>query len=249
MTWGKKCLRLLGWLCGLAAIGGPWVLVLLAEIDGVRSQRFFCIDWETMGWHLLFLLIFLLPPIILTIWVLLERRWGKLHRGIGVLMFIVYLISVLTAAPLGLLGLAFSMPYGSRTEDIAHYLQLDDYTNVEEAFVRDFFPAQPGTQDAVYRYYAEYNTLDYELYARWTLPVEALEGEIARVEAALAAHGKTAIREQRGGFTCLVSCLHEGDPYSCMSLFAWHPVTGEVCYYDCDNPHGEPQPLWLKESW
>lgn len=118
MNWGKKCLRLLGWFFGLAAIGGPVVLVLLAEIDGIRSQRFFCIDWEIMGWHLLFLLIFLLPPIILTIWLLLERR-GKLHRGIGVLMFIVYLISVLTAAPLGLLGLGFSMPYGSRTEEMA----------------------------------------------------------------------------------------------------------------------------------
>lgn len=164
-------------------------------------------------------------------------------------MFIVYLISVLTAAPLGLLGLGFSMPYGSRTEEMAHYLQLDDYTNAEEAFVRDFFPAQPGTADAAYRYHAEYNTLDYELYARWTLPVENLNAEIARVKAVFDRYGKACVTEQRGGFTCLVSCFHESDPYSCMSLFAWHPVTGEVRYYDCDNPHGEPQPLFLADAW
>lgn len=244
----KNLLKVLIWLCGLLLIGGPVAIVLMGNIDGIMTQRFLVIDWEGAAIHACFTLLFLLPAIILGVWLLVEHRRGKLREWIRALLLVGYLLSAFGSF-LGLLGMAFSSPYCSQTEDIAHYMQLDDYTNVEEAFVRDFFPAQPGTEDAVYRYHAEYSTLDYELYARWTLPKEALDAEIARVQAVFDRYGKACATEQRGGFTCLLSCYHESDPYSCMSLFAYHPETGEVRYYDCDNLHGEAHPLFLADAW
>lgn len=240
----KKVLtKILTWLCGLLFIGGPAVILLLGTIDGIADQRFFAVDWELLPLHILFTGLFLLPAIILGVWLLLKRHFDALRTWQQILLTILFVLS-LGVGFSGMVGMAFSMPWYSRTDDPAHYMQLDTYVNASPAYVQSFFPQEPG-EDAVYRYRADYNLQSLEIYASWELSPEEIEVEIARLEALWQEEGWTVTREERGRFTCLSVDQEPRIPGKYVSLFAYDLQTGECRWYDRCRGNAN----LLPESW
>lgn len=229
----KKALsRIAAWLGGLLFIGGPVAIAVIGTVDGVADQRFFAVDWEFLPVYALFMLLFLLPAILLSIWLLLEHRRGGLRGTTRVLLTILFILS-LVASFFGLLCMGFTSPWYSRTDDPAHYMQLDTYVNASPAYVQSFFPQEPG-EDAVYRYRADYGLLSLEIYAGWTLSLGEIDAEAARIEALWQEKGWTVTREERGRFTCLSVDQEPRIPGRYVSLFAYDPKTGECRWYDRD---------------
>lgn len=224
--------KILTWLGGLLLVGSPAVILLLGTIDGIADQRFFAVDWELLPLHILFTGLFLLPAIILGVWLLLKRHHDELKTWLTILMTIIFVLS-LGVGFIGMVGMAFSMPWCSRTDDPAHYMQLDTYVNASPTYVHSFFPQKPG-EDAVYRYRADYGLLSLEIYAGWTLSPEEIDAEAARIEALWQEKGWTVTREERGRFTCLSVDQEPRIPGRYVSLFAYDPQTGECRWYDRD---------------
>lgn len=240
----KKVLsNIAAWLGGLLFVGGPAVIVLLGTIDGIADQRFFAVDWEILPTHLLFMGLFLLPAIILGVWLLLIRRHDELKTWLTILLTIIFVLS-LGVGFIGMGGMAFSTPWCSQTDDLAHYMQLDTYVNASTAYVQSFFPEEPG-EDAVYRYRADYNLQSLEVYASWELSPEETEAEIARLETLWREEGWTFTREERGRFTCLIVDQEPRSPGRYVSLFAYDPQTGECRWYDRSRGNAS----LLPEDW
>ena len=229
----KILLKILIWLGSLLLIGGPVAIVLLGNIDGIMAQRYFAIDWGVFPIYALFTVLFLLPAIILSVWLLLEHRRGGLRGGTRVLLTIGYILS-LGVSLLGLLVMAFVSPYCSQTADIAHYMQLDDYINAYPGYISAFFPDTPG-EDAVYRYRADYATLSHEVTASWVLLPEELDAELTRVQAVWKEEGRMYAEETRGRFTCLIAYEDARDMEYSISIFAYDPASGECRWYDRDG--------------
>lgn len=231
------------WLCALLFIGGPVAIVIWGSTTSIADQRFFAVDWEILPLHVLFTGLFLLPAIILGVWMLLKRHFDALRTWQQILLTILFVLS-LGVGFIGMVGMAFSMPWYSRTDDPAHYMQLDTYVNASPTYVLSFFPQEPG-EDAVYRYRADYNLQSLEVYASWELSPEEIEVEIARLEDLWQEEGRILTTDVRGRFTCLTACEEPRDPERYMSLFAYDPQTGECRWYDRYRGNAN----LLPESW
>lgn len=239
----KHLVKILTWLCGLLLIGGPVAIVVIGTVNGIADQRFFAVDWEFLPIYALFMLLFLLPAILLSVWLLLELRRGGLRATTRVLLTIGYILA-LVASFFGLLCIAFTSPWCSRTEDVAHYMQLDTYIIESHAEVQAFFPAEPG-ENAVYRYQADYSLQSHEAYASWMLTPEEIDAEITRLNVLWQECGVTPLTEERGRFTCMIVHDEPRAPERDMSLFAYDPQTGECRWYDRNRSN----PQLLPEEW
>lgn len=239
----KILLKILIWLSVLLLIGGPVAIVLLGNLDGIMAQRFFAIEWEVLPIYALFTVLFLLPAIILSVWLLAEHRRGKLRNWIRTLLIIGYILSFFGSF-LGLIVMAFVSPYCSQTEDVAHYMQMDDYIDAYPEYISSFFPDAPG-EDAVYRYRADYATLNHEVYSCWTITPEELEAELARVQAVWKEEGRLCREETRGRFTCLIAYQNAQVPERNISLFAYDSASGECRWYD----RGGANDFLMPQDW
>lgn len=234
----------LKWLVLLA----PVLLLLLIIVEAWLDFQFLHIQASGQG-----LLLSLIPTIVLGI-MQIVNRFDPLHV---VVQSILVALCVLYMLPLGFIFCAFTFDFYSETENLAHYMQVDDLCNLNVT-AQTLFPEQPQL-DGKYYYHCDYDH-DHILFAEWTLAPDELAAEVARVEKLLSAQERYQ-EMQYGNYRCLIAAAYTSPsctPFEvadrstshCMTMFAYNEVTGIVRYLSNQNfAHRGQVPWYMTLDW
>lgn len=224
----------------------PLALVIHANLIALTDLRFPAVNWAQIPQWLLWTLLGILPTLVCAApWLAEQLRGRPLQRGWKAASSAMYVL-LLPLTFLSLLTSVWGCPFISQTDDPAHYRQFDK-TSFVQGHAWELFPERVEGGDAAYLYWYEYASQNHDVYAAWVLAPDALEAEVARVDALMAKAGVQP--EARGAFTCYLEVQRErdGQPREAR-VFAYNAQTGEV-RYALYRQSTEATPFWLQQDW
>lgn len=244
----------------IIALTAGWFLLCLAS--ELSYHRYPCLIPEKLPGYLKGAAICLLPAMMMGILWAVHRQRG-VPEGAGLWVTALSLLLMVVICPIGsVLVNDWGLPVYSRTEDPADYRCFDRRAErMIPDFALDMLPDElPET--AVYRYHSDDLVTDfaYDLYVELTLPREAFEAEVKRVEALFSGAERDAYhkfsQEERGSFICLLRrggwMAYDGpilNDYD-LDLFAYDEDTCTLRYATCEmDEHSRFQPAWLGADW